>query len=159
MLPSNPAQPWKFAIILLMTLWACERPKTPPAQPSLITALVAVDGKFDWRSDLNRYIFTAPEQIETIVAAATPNIAVPILVDCIDNQAPSHATLNGVAVAVGMVCYQALSQTASHEETAPNGDIASAWAGHIEPTSTIEQRIAAKRAWQIVLKEKTYGLL
>jgi len=126
---------------------------------ALVEELMMVEGRFYWRNDLSRYVFNNMEKLEKIVASRKPDIAVNTMAECIDDFRPSHSILDGNRVAVGVVCYQALTQTVVHEETGSNGDIAQTWAGHISPAATPSELSAAKKAWLQVLKDKTYGFL
>lgn len=165
-------------ILFGASLVACGKTEPPPAltprvdaKPTadveLVEALRVFEGRFDWRSDLGRYVFNEMENLQKLIESRNPNLEShdpdPVwntLVDCIDDLRPARATLDGKkTVVVGVVCYQALRLFVTHEETDTTGDIAQTWAGHIEPTATPSELSAAKKAWLQVLKDKTYGFL
>jgi hypothetical protein len=131
----------------------------PRNAPDLTQSLAQVEGDYIWNDQDNRYYFSDKEQIDQILQSQTPEIAVRVLVDCLDDLSPSKSTLNGNSVALGLVCYEALSQIVYHEETGPDGDIAAQWAGHLSPTATPSEMLAAKSAWSQVLKSRTYVFL
>jgi hypothetical protein len=127
--------------------------------PSSVQAkLGAVRGSYKWNEDTKRYLFSDKQAIEGIVGAATDQI-VRDLVNCLDDRRPAQATLKGERVSVGIVCYEALTQIVYYEPPARNGDIASTWSGHIEPTATGDQLAEAKRAWNDVIDKKAYKRL
>jgi hypothetical protein len=81
------------------------------------------------------------------------------LIECLDNPTLSQSTLNGKPVVTGIVCYEALTQLASHEPTDAHGDVAKSWLGEVSPKASLAELKAAKEAWQQVQKEKTYSFL
>ena len=127
------------------------------ADVGLAEEIRMVEGRFDLWKEKNRYVFSAMMKLEKIVSSRKPDVAIHQLVDCVDDLRPSNATLNGKALVVGVVCYQALTQTVAHEETGPDGDIVLKWPGHISPTATPGELAAAKKAWKKVLREGTYS--
>jgi hypothetical protein len=83
---------------------------------------------------------------------------VPTLVACLDSEIPATATMEGRRVPLGVVCMEALERTAIYEATDSSGDIDPDWPGYTLPTSTAEERRAAKAAWLIVVRKKAYLL-
>jgi len=145
---------------------ACNRsaddaaPETPvstrvaPQSPTLVEDLLRVKGSYTWRQDLKRYEYSARDRLETIVSAVQRDDAAVMLIDCIDNSMASNSTLEGMPVSVGMICYEALTQLAYYEPTAPNGDVAASWPGYVSPHATPVQMKAAKEAWRRAINEK-----
>lgn len=159
-------RPFYFTALLVLPLlagpWGCshgQELRTSTASASLADALSEVPGRFAWRDDLRRYVYSESAQLEKIVSAYKPEDALRSLVACLDDSRLSNSTLENKPVAVGVVCYQALSQIAYHEKAGPKGDISPEWAGHIGPKATAEERAAAKKAWEKVLKEGSYHFL
>src|SRR5262249_53719515 len=103
--------------------------------------------RFSDKAALERLVGTADDQ------------TVRDLVDCLDDANPSATTLKGTHVPVGVICYEALTQIAYYEPTDPNGDVARQWSGHVQPTATLTELPAAKRAWTEVVKKKAYRRL
>jgi hypothetical protein len=152
--------------VLALAAAACSRPAEQTAAPvpaavetpSVQSRLAELVGSYRYNDDTKAYVFTDKRAIEAIVGTATDQ-TVRDLVNCLDDRRPSRTVLKGEPVAVGVVCYEALTQTVYYEPTAPNGDIAATWPGHIEPTATAEQLAAAKRAWTDVVDRKAYKRL
>jgi hypothetical protein len=94
--------------------------------------------------------------LEKILSGRPGEENVQLLVDCLDDTSPSHSAFDGTAVAVGIVCYEALTQTVYYEPTAPNGDIAANWPGNISPKASAQQMRDAKAAWTTVVEAKTF---
>jgi hypothetical protein len=86
-------------------------------------------------------------------------VALRRLVECLDDLSPSRSRLEGRNVVLGVVRHEALSQLAYHEETMTTGDIALRWAGHVLPTATARDLRAARRAWELALREEDYSFL
>lgn len=83
---------------------------------------------------------------------------VPTLVACLDSEIPATATMEGKRVPLGVVCMEALERTVIYEATDSSGDIDPTWPGYTLPTSSAEERRAAKAAWLVVVREKAYLL-
>lgn len=153
--------PQKFVFaVLALGLAACNlRVESLPTAEDVSVAeeIRMVEGRFDLLKEKNRYVFSDMMRLEKIVASRKPDVAIHQLVDCVSDLRPSNVTLNGKAVVVGVVCYQALTQTVAHEETGPDSDIVLKWSGHISPIATPGELAAAKKAWQKVLREGTYS--
>jgi hypothetical protein len=135
-------------------------PGAPPPQERasiqvLRSSLAQLTGTYEWNDELRRYVFSNAAGIEALVREAA-DATVRELVECLDDEAASKVTLQGRAVPVGVVCYQALTQLVYYEPTGPSGDIAAEWPGHVEPDATAEDLRAAKEAWQQVVEKKAY---
>ena len=115
-------------------------------------------GEYIWNNELKRYIYSEKKLIEKILSTREPELAVNLLVNCIDNITLTNSTLRGKRLAMGVICYEALSQTAYYEHTTQEGDIAKKWSGHILPTATPDELKEAKRAWKKVVDSKSYIL-
>ena len=89
--------------------------------------------------------------MEKIVAAQPRAGVVPALVNCLDDITPSKSELDGKPVAVGIVCYEALSNLVYYEPTTAT------WAGYITPRATPQQMRAAKAAWTRVVADKAFS--
>lgn len=126
---------------------------------SMLTELRQMKGEYLWNDELKRYIYSEKNQIEEILSTIEPEPAVNVLVNCLDDLTLSNSTLQGKRLAMGVICYEALSQTAYYEPTTQEGDIAKEWSGHILPTTTPDELREAKRAWKQVLDSKSYILL
>jgi len=163
---------WLLALTVLVC--ACSRqpdrstvavpPAAQPTSPvraettSIRSKLAVLTGSFQWNEEMKAYVYSDKRAIEPIVGAATDEI-VRDLVDCLDDSQPSQSTLKGQRVAVGVVCYEALTQIVYYEPTTAKGDIASSWPGHIDPTAKADQLGAAKREWRDVVDKKAYKRL
>jgi hypothetical protein len=146
----------QIRIVLILSVAAalvgCEREGQAPVEPpGLQEALSQVTGTFLWRDDLGRYEYSEKARLEEVLSTQAPEEAVPILVECIDDTEASRSSIDGRPVAVGIVCYEALTLLGYYEPTAPDGDVASGWPGHIPPTATPEEMRAAREAWKSVV--------
>lgn len=140
---------------MLLALVACA---TQMPDASLKHAIAAVRGTYTIPADGSpRY--SAHAQLEQIVSQRAPRVALEELVECLDDTTPSHSTYAGTAVAVGVICHEAITVLAYHEPVAADGDIAQHWSGHVVPTATPDELKAAKHAWQRVLEKMTYHYL
>jgi hypothetical protein len=143
-----------LVILALFGVGCDARSPAPPAVPSLKDALAGVDGAYTVAA--TGYDYSARGELERILANNEPREIVPVLVDCMDDQAPSRSTLEGQPVSVGMVCYEALTQLVYYEPTAPNGDVALKWDGYVSPRASAQELRAAKQAWTLVVKEDAH---
>lgn len=145
-------------LAIVLTLAACggeAQRQGGPAQ-DLKQALSEVSGAYTWRADLDRFEYSEKARLEEILSAHPGEENVRLLVDCLDDTSPSHSSIDGTVVAVGIVCYEALTQTVYHEPTAANGDIAGDWPGNITPKASPQQMRDAKDAWTKVVETKTF---
>jgi hypothetical protein len=124
--------------------------------PSLKESLAGVAGVYT--AAATGYDYSAREELERILSTAEPRAIVPVLVDCLDNSAPSRSTLDGRPVSVGMVCYEALTQLVYYEPTAPSGDVALEWEGYVAPSASAQDLRAAKKAWMQMVEQDAYIL-
>jgi hypothetical protein len=134
-------------------------PHGGPKSVGLVSTLSSVSGDYLWDGKGRQYVYSMKAKLEEILSVQKQDTLLPILVDCLDDASLSQTRLEGKNVVVGLVCYEALSQTVYFEPTAPNGDVAKKWAGHIEPSATIDELRVAKGAWLKVLRDKTYRYL
>lgn len=116
--------------------------------PDLKGTIAEVKGVYTWHSDLKRYEYSEKPKLEEILSAHSPEHAVAVLIECLDDRSTSASTLDGKPVAIGVVCYEALSQLAYHEPTDPSGDVATVWPGIVSPGATPKQMQDAKAAWK-----------
>ncbi len=125
----------------------------------ILTGLAAIEGKFVWRTDLKRYVYSDKVKIENLLSSRNKMLVIQTLTGCLDNALLSKSFLNESNVVLGVICYEALSQTIYHEPILPNGDIAEKWDGYILPNASLNELKAAKRAWSKVIDEKKYSFL
>lgn len=133
----------------LLTLLLAVPAAVSAAGAPLEDALQHFEGSFRWSPDRNEHVFSDRPGLATLLEPS-PEEKLPDLVACIDDPRPARATLDGKAVSLGVVCYQALRLLAYVEK--PD------WPGHIGPQATPAERRAAREAWQAVLKEGAYAL-
>ncbi|VAX05477.1 hypothetical protein MNBD_GAMMA26-1575 [hydrothermal vent metagenome] len=149
-------------ILCLMTavisLAACTSNTVVEGKIPFLEKLSKAKGEFVWNAKLTRHIYSKMEVIEKIAAPENPDELVAVLVNCIDDATPSNSILNGKNVSLGVICYQALSQTAYYESTDSTGDIKTLWSGHILPTASSAELQRAKHAWVDVVNSKSYIL-
>ncbi|MBN1833463.1 MAG: hypothetical protein JW896_15265 [Deltaproteobacteria bacterium] len=126
---------------------------------SMLTELREMKGEYLWNDELKRYIYSEKNLIEKILSTIEPELAVNVLVNCLDDLSLTNSTLRGKRLVTGVICYEALSQTVYYEPTTQEGDIAKKWPGHILPTATPDELSEAKRAWKKVIDSKSYILL
>ncbi|MCK7580447.1 MAG: hypothetical protein MZV65_35570 [Chromatiales bacterium] len=137
-----------FSVFLGMTGCDSDLQSSVREVPDLEPTIAAVKGAYTWRSDLKRYEYSEKLKLEEILSAHSPEQAVAVLIECLDDTSTSASTLNGKPVAIGVVCYEALSQLAYHEPTDSSGDVATAWPGIVSPGATPKQMQDAKAAWK-----------
>jgi len=126
---------------------------------ALVDSLRHIGGEYRWDSAANRYLFTKKEDMERILALQDETTGIQTLANCIDDPRKSDTTLGSKRVALGILCYEALTQLIYYEPTNPNGDIARDWIGYIVPNASIQQLRSAKRAWIKVIKSGSYKRL
>ena len=115
-----------------------------PAATPLERALQTFEGRFEWSIARQDYSFSDRPGLGVLLGRERGAL-VPALVACIDDPRPAAATLDGRPVSLGVMCYQALRQTAYVE--------ADNWPGHIGLFALPSERTAAKEAWQAALAE------
>lgn len=147
--------------LLSIALLACSQEtghSVSTANDSLLNELSEIHGKYVWNDELKRYLYSEKQRIETILASRETKRLITTLVDCLDNPEPTNSILNENKVALGVICYEALSQTAYYEPTDAKGDISPKWSGNIVPTATPDELHQAKQAWEKVIESKSYIL-
>lgn len=80
--------------------------------------------------------------------------AVVSLVECLGDTSLSATEYHGHRVAVGLVCYAALSNVA-YSEVDDSGD----WPGAVLPTVSASELLKAREAWRAVIRDHAYRLL
>jgi hypothetical protein len=137
-----------LAILIGITGCAVDGQSRSGSAAELTHALGEVTGTYVWRDDLDRYDYSEKLKLEEIVSDRRQEDVVAALVECLDDPSLSRSLIEGRQVAVGLVCYQALTQQVYYEPTAPDGDIAVEWPGHVSPKATPDEMRAAKGAWR-----------
>jgi hypothetical protein len=146
-------------LLLLFSACAQEIESTGPGSPDpMLKELSEIKGKYTWDKELNRYIYSDKQRIEAILSTRDTELALKTLVGCLDNFELSNSVIQDKRVVLGIICYEAISQTAYYESTAQDGDVAKNWSGHILPTATPDELREAKKAWENVIASKTYIL-
>lgn len=150
-----------LSCLLLLAVLSCAAPHAvrPPVQHGLRSALSAVEGTYTWEPASKRYLFSEKPKLEAILSTYKLEDAVPELVACLDDLTPSRSSLDGKAVATGVICYEALSQSVYYEPLTATGDPDPSWPGVLTPTATPEKLGAAKQAWAKVLAAKSFRIL
>lgn len=142
------------AVAVLETGAGCARPSTTPATEMADTtdglkrALAQIPGVYTWNSDLSLWQYSAAAELESVLASSPSEGAVGALIACLDDSSPSASTLDGQALALGIVCYQGLSQLVYYEPTDADGDVAADWPGHLTPRASQEEMKGARVAWE-----------
>ena len=147
------------AISAWLLLGACGGRPQPAPGTALEQSLTALKGQYVWNAESKAYRYTAKPQIEAILTPLPKDETVSGLVGCLDSLAPSESLLSGKRVPLGVICYEALTQTVYHEPHDARGDIAKTWPGHISPTASADELRAAKKAWTEVLRARSYTFL
>jgi hypothetical protein len=155
---------WRRATALLMTLLVVGSISAGAAQPSaseggLIQRLQTLQATYTWDKQLARYVFSAKDTLESLLKTQSPERDLHMLVNCLQEVAPSNTTLDDNPIALGVICYEALTQVAYYEPTEPNGDVATDWPGTITPKASAAELAAAHKAWKKVLAKHAYILL
>ena len=84
--------------------------------------------------------------------------AVVRLVDCLDRRDTSEVALGQHQLTMGELCYVVLNAVAYYEATGPDGALTADWPGHVALPASAAQLAAAKRAWLMVVKRRSYML-
>lgn len=120
---------------------------------ALVERMARARGEFNYSPD-GLLLFTGDE---TVFNSFEGDSAVVHLVQCLDQAEPARATYQGSPVAVGYMCYVALtriSYSTYHEDV----DDPASWPGYLEPNATAEDLRAAQAAWEEVLEAGAYRL-
>lgn len=145
--------------LLLFLLHACAQYIKPAgfgSKDSLVKELSEIKGQYVWDNELKRYVYSEKQRIEEILSNRETEPALKVLVGCLDKLELSNSVVQDRKVVVGIICYEALSQTVYYEPSTPDGDVAMNWPGHISPTATPDELREAKRAWERVIATKAY---
>ena len=152
-----------FSVLLAFVLltFGCSlggAPALTRSSQALPKALLALEGTYVRETASGDYVFTAKHDLERILEPVKPDERVRILVDCLDDQTPSRVTLDRKPVALGVLCYQGLSQTAYYEPSDTKGDLVG-WAGNLKLPARAGDLRKAKEAWLKVVATSSYVLL
>lgn len=110
--------------LLSIALLACTQEaeySVSTSNDSVLSELSEIHGKYVWNDELKRYLYSEKPRIETILASTETEYLITTLVDCLDNPKPTNSVLNKNKVSLGIICYEALSQTAYYESTDAKG--------------------------------------
>jgi hypothetical protein len=121
----------------------------PAAAGPLEDDLLTFEGRFQWQDARQDYIFSDRPGLAALLEPVTED-KLRALAACIDDPRLAAARLDGKAVTLGVMCYQALRLFAYVEKEN--------WPGHIGPLADRQQRRAAKEAWLAALAEHGYVL-
>lgn len=125
----------------------------------ILKELSEITGKYLWNTEVKRHNFSKKHHIEKIISSRNSELVIHTLVNCLDNLTLSNSTIGGKKVALGVICYEALSQMAYYEPTTKEGDIAKDWPGYILPTATPDELLEAKHVWKKIVDLKAYIFL
>ena len=138
-------------------------PRQPEQSPldtvsldALLDSIRVIEGHFVdhqgvyWEFSGNRAVFQAFNRFK--------DSALVRLVDCLDRTDRVAATANGEPVALGFMCYKALEQVAYYEQDYEDPETDVLWPGILDANASEEQLIAAKRAWLVVVADRSYFL-
>lgn len=137
-------------VVALAEVVGCERVRQSQTNDadSMKRAIAELKGTYTWRSDLGRYDYSDKTGLEAIYSDHQRKLAVAILVECLDDTSASASVLDGKPIALGIVCYEALTQLVYFEPTEPGGDVAATWPGIITPLASPKEMRDAKAAWK-----------
>jgi hypothetical protein len=142
------SSPLKILPCLLALLLAAAA-SVEAADAPLEDALLRFEGSFRWDAARGEHVFSDRPRLAALLGPS-PEQRLAELAACIDDPRLAQATLDGKAVSLGGMCYQALRLLAYVEK--PD------WPGHIGPLATPAERRAARAAWQDALDEGAYVL-
>lgn len=135
--------------LLALLLGAAAGASAPAAAGPLEDGLLAFQGRFQWQDARQDYIFSDRPGLAALLEPITED-KLAALAGCIDDPRLAAARLDGKAVTLGVMCYQALRLFAYVEREN--------WPGHIGPLADPQQRRAAKDAWRTALAGHDYVL-
>jgi hypothetical protein len=144
-----------------LVLSACggQESSVPGLDSNVVAQLALVEGRYQWNAELGRYVFSAKDRLEEVTGSQDAEAALRSLVSCLDDSSSTRSTLDGDPVAMGVLCYEALSQLVYYEPMSPDGDIAEQWPGHLTPMATRDEMRAAREAWEAVVTSGEYIFL
>jgi hypothetical protein len=123
---------------------------------NLVESLTKFEAKYEWNDVQDRYIFSKKAELEPLLSAHPFDLAVRVLVNCLDQTTPSETTINDQPVPVGVICHEALTELVSYEPKNKTGEKDRNWPGHVTPMATANDLHAAKNAWKPVVEKKLY---
>lgn len=145
-------------VLVIVSCTSIEKSAKVDNDTEILLSLSGLDGEYIWRDEINKYIYSKKLEIEKLISSHNKNKIIQVLVNCIDNISTSNSHLNKEKVKLGVLCYEALTQTIYHEPLLLNGDLA-LWSGHILPDADASQLKEAKRVWSEVIEKKKYHFL
>ncbi len=91
---------------------------------SAADSLLAAPQNFEGRYVRNEAVYTfSAKPALAALAEAMPEAALPLLIDCLDSEAPSRVTLEAAPLPLGQVCYELLRLLAYHEAVGAQGGL------------------------------------
>ena len=144
-----------ISILVAASFTACARPSryiAPEPRPTPSSA--RLDTLISQLSNL-RGSFTEPDIVYGLIAdhrgigeiASADTLAIHKLVACLGDTRPSHVTLVGERVPVGMLCAYTLLDTEYVRTGLQYSRFPDAWAGLVGPTADVTRLARAQRAW------------
>jgi hypothetical protein len=160
-LPPAPAAAQSAASVVdsSQTSLARQAPSTEAGVPGgsgLLDRVRHLRGSYVTRGD--QEAFRGDQTLFRWLAEHGDDSAVKTLVGCFDRSEPAAATRGGKPVAMGVMCYEALTHTASYEATDRTGDLHPDWPGYLLPSASPRDLTRAKNAWADVVARKAYSL-
>lgn len=148
-----------FFAVIILSCASIDKSEDVNNENKVLFSLAKLEGKYVWNTETKKFIYSKKLEIERILSASDRNKVIHVLAKCIGDVSLSSSVLNGNKVKLGVVCYEALSQTIYHEPLQENGDIALNWAGHVLPNASASELEAAKNAWIEAIVLKKYNFL
>jgi len=151
--------------LVLLVLTSCASAQPPVVRTEVVETLGRMNGSFELAQNQGppQYMYRSDSFRELLKRYSDDDEAVkdilPSLVECMDDVSPSGSTLSGARIPRGMMCYWFMIHLIYYEHGNEKGDIDFTWPGHILPDATLEQLRSAKRAWQKVVRERSYSIL
>ncbi|MGD0886934.1 MAG: hypothetical protein ABSA46_18990 [Thermodesulfovibrionales bacterium] len=152
------------------------KPEDQKFLDNIVSILEALDGKFEYKEEgpflktktgfkrAGVTVFSGDDSafvhLGNIIDKYpdTAHKVITTLVDCIDSVKPTRATYKDKPVSLGIMCYEALRNICYYEATDKEGSITT-WEGIVLPGATRGDLGAAKKAWEKIVKERSYILL
>ena len=123
----------------------------------LIQRLKTVGGTFTRTGSEHDYRYDGSLEVVRALASFGDS-AVARLVQCMDREDTTSTTLEGKAVPLGAMCFDALRRIAYYEATDSEGDIDADWPGYITVAASRAERLRAKDAWEEVVANRSYRI-